>query len=217
MLSVTVKVVAVTDPVVVNNVIAPLVLLSVTPVVRDVACVTVPPDPVVYPTPPAPEDNMLEADNVVNAPVEAVVDPIGPGAANVAPPSVEALTAVLQPNPVFVVHVTAEAEVLHDVIDNAVGEADPFVALPTTVLVPIAATPLTGNPVALVKTAADGVPRLGVTNAGDVESAIAPEPLTAVPSAVATPVPKDVMPVPPPEGPRVPHTGGAALPAEISA
>lgn len=38
--------------------------------------------------------------SVVNTPVDAVVDPIGPGAANVAPPSCAAFTAVLQPQPV---------------------------------------------------------------------------------------------------------------------
>lgn len=43
------------------------------------------------------------ADSVVNAPVDAVVEPIGPGAANVAPPSEAALMALLQPIPVLLV------------------------------------------------------------------------------------------------------------------
>lgn len=48
---------------------------------------------------PAPETVPL-ADKFVKAPVLAAVEPIGPGAANVAPPSVAALTAELQPNAV---------------------------------------------------------------------------------------------------------------------
>ena len=36
----------------------------------------------------------------VNAPVDGVPEPIGPGAANVAPPNVAAFTLELQPNPV---------------------------------------------------------------------------------------------------------------------
>ena len=54
-----------------------------------------------------------------------------------------------------------------------------------------------GRPVALVSVAALGVPRLGVVNAGLVASTMPPEPVTFCPSAVATPVPNDVMPVPP--------------------
>jgi hypothetical protein len=42
-----------------------------------------------------------------------------------------------------------------------------------------------------------GVPRTGVTKVGEVARAIPPEPVTFCPRAVATPVPKDVMPVPP--------------------
>jgi hypothetical protein len=51
-----------------------------------------------------------------------------------------------------------------------------------------------------------GVPRTGVTKVGDVASAIPPEPVTFCPKAVATPVPKDVMPVPPLATGRVPVT-----------
>jgi hypothetical protein len=43
---VTVNDAGVADPAAVNMVIAPVVLLSVTPVVRDVPCVTAPPAPV---------------------------------------------------------------------------------------------------------------------------------------------------------------------------
>ena len=45
-LLVTVKVAAVAEPAALNRVIAPVVLFSVTPVVRLVNCVTVPPAPV---------------------------------------------------------------------------------------------------------------------------------------------------------------------------
>jgi hypothetical protein len=45
----------------------------------------------------------------------------------------------------------------------------------------IPVTPLvSGNPVAFVKTTADGVPRLGVVSVGDVERTIAPVPVTDV-------------------------------------
>lgn len=60
---------------------------------------------VAVPTMPAVLDGVivLVAWSVVNLPAAAVVDPIEPGAANVAPPSVAALTAVLQVKPVLVV------------------------------------------------------------------------------------------------------------------
>ena len=54
-----------------------------------------------------------------------------------------------------------------------------------------------GRPVALVNTTADGVPSAGVTSVGEVARTIPPEPVTACPSAVCTPVPNEVMPVPP--------------------
>ena len=43
---------------------------------------------------------------------------------------------------------------------------------------------VSGNPVALVNTAADGVPRAGVINVGEVERTFEPEPVDVV-----TPVP----------------------------
>ena len=65
-----------------------------------------------------------------------------------------------------------------------------------------------GRPVAFVNTPDAGVPRAGVTNVGDVANTNAPEPvsfvtaaarfaLEGVPRNVATPAPKEVMPVPP--------------------
>jgi hypothetical protein len=65
-----------------------------------------------------------------------------------------------------------------------------------------------GRPVALVKTPLAGVPNAGVTNVGLVANTKAPVPVSSVtaaarlalegvPKNVATPVPNDVMPVPP--------------------
>jgi hypothetical protein len=71
-------------------------------------------------------------------------------------------------------------------------------------------TGLVPSAVQVVNAPEVGVPRTGVTKVGDVASAIPPEPVTFCPTAaaklaeldgvpknVATPVPKDVMPVPP--------------------
>lgn len=76
---------------------------------------------------------VLLALRVVKAPVEAVVDPIGPGAANVAPPSVAALTEVLHANPVLVVQLSALADVEQLGIANAVTFAVDPVAFARTV------------------------------------------------------------------------------------
>jgi hypothetical protein len=65
-----------------------------------------------------------------------------------------------------------------------------------------------GKPVALVKVADAGVPSVGVTKVGEVANTKAPVPVSSdtavakladdgVPRKVATPVPNDVMPVPP--------------------
>lgn len=103
-----------------------------------------------------------DALSVVNAPVPgvplpmavAVSDTIVPSevredavtpAAKVAPVNPLAGTAaavmdVLQPKPVFVVHDSALAAVLHDPTESAVGTAVPEVAFPSTVLVACAAT-----------------------------------------------------------------------------
>lgn len=91
-------------------------------------------------------DTVLLAESVVNAPVLAVVEPTGPGAANVAPPSVAALTLVLQVKPELVVQFNALADVLQLGIANAVGLALDAVAFASTVFAAIAAMPLTPMP-----------------------------------------------------------------------
>ena len=75
--------------------------------------------------------------------------------------------------------------------------------------VPSPDTPvLIGRPVALVKVTLEGVPRAGVTSVGLLANTKAPDPVSSVtadakfaelgvPRNVATPVPNDVMPVPP--------------------
>ena len=65
---------------------------------------------------------------------------------------------------------------------------------------------LSGKPVQLVNVPALGVPKLGVVNTGDVVNAILPVPDTFCPSAPATPVPKEVIPVPPLPTAKVPAT-----------
>ena len=74
----------------------------------------------------------------------------------------------------------------------------------------IGRTPVTpvvsGSPVAFVSVTDDGVPSAGVTNVGDVAKTMPPEPVTFCPSAVATPVPNEVIPVPPLAIFRVPAT-----------
>jgi hypothetical protein len=76
---------------------------------------------------------------------------------------------------------------------------------------------LIGRPVALVRVADEGVPRAGVTSVGDVANTRAPEPVSSVtaaarlaelgvPKKVATPVPNDVIPVPPLATASVPET-----------
>jgi hypothetical protein len=65
-----------------------------------------------------------------------------------------------------------------------------------------------GKPVADVKTKVEGVPKLGVTKVGEVAKTAEPLPVSSVkaaarfaddgvPRKVATPLPKDVIPVPP--------------------
>jgi len=74
-----------------------------------------------------------------------------------------------------------------------------------------------GRPVAFVKVALVGVPRTGVTKVGEVANTKAPDPVSSVtaeakladdgvPKKVATPVPKDVIPVPPLATGKVPVT-----------
>ena len=52
-----------------------------------------------------------------------------------------------------------------------------------------------GSPVALVRTNADGVPRFGVTKVGEVARTMLPVPEGVAASAVATPVPRPLIPV----------------------
>ena len=57
--------------------------------------------------------------------------------------------------------------------------------MPPLAIGSVPVTPVvSGKPVALVRVAADGVPRLGVVNAGEVDKTTAPEPVEVV-----TPVP----------------------------
>lgn len=70
-----------------------------------------------------------------------------------------------------------------------------FVASAVAIPVPNPLTPVDiGSPVQLVKVPEVGVPRIGVTNVGEVVNDIAPLPLTLAASAVATPVPYPVVP-----------------------
>lgn len=90
---------------------------------------------------------------------------------------------------------------------KVVSVACPSSIEPTPKAVEVEAViPLTGKPVALVRVKAVGVPRSGVTRAGDVPKTNAPLPvsfvmaeaklaLVGVPRKVATPVPNPVMPV----------------------
>lgn len=87
--------------------------------------------------------------------------------------------------------------------------ADDGVAKNVATPVPRPLTPVDiGSPVALVKTPLEGVPRAGVTSVGLVANTRAPEPvsfvtaaakfaLDGVPRNVATPAPREVIPVPP--------------------
>ena len=85
------------------------------------------------------------ATRLVKDPVEAVPEPMAPGDANVAPPRVEALTAVLQVKPLPEVQLRALAEVLQEGTGKAVGEAGDAVALATTVLAACAPKLLKGT------------------------------------------------------------------------
>lgn len=88
---------------------------------------------------------VLLAVSVVNAPELAVADPIGPGAANVAPLSVAALIAELHAKPDALVHCSALVEVLQLGMATAVGDALDAVALARTVFAACVAS--AGNPI----------------------------------------------------------------------
>jgi hypothetical protein len=79
--------------------------------------------------------NWVLPPTVVPVMAAGVVPPMAPGAANVAPPSCAALMEVLQPKPVFVVQISALAEVEHEPTLRSVSLAVPDVALPLTVFV----------------------------------------------------------------------------------
>jgi hypothetical protein len=126
---------------------------------------------------------------------------------------------VLQPNPVPDVQISAFDAPEHDGSARADGVV--AVSAPRTVLAacdatlvsarpvpdqfpllmvtpegnaPLAMPVAAGSPVAFVRVTEVGVPRIGVTNVGDVEAEIAPEPFRALASAAPTPVPRPVMP-----------------------
>jgi len=123
-----------------------------------------------------------------------------------------------EPEPVS--SVTVEAKLAEDGVPNQVATPDPKEVIPVPPLatgkVPV--TPVVkGNPVRLVAVPLVGVPRIGVTKVGDVANTKEPEPVSSVtaaakfaldgvPSQVATPVPNDVIPVPPFATGRVPVT-----------
>jgi hypothetical protein len=103
-------------------------------VIVDVATSVVTLAPAGVPAPRLPFNAPPVLLSVVNEPVDAVVEPIGPGAANVAPPSCAALTAVLQVKPVPLVQSNALADVLQLGIENAATLAVEPVAFANTVL-----------------------------------------------------------------------------------
>ena len=103
--------------------------------------------------------------------------------------------------------VTADAKFADEGVAKNVATLDPRPDTPVEI----------GRPVAFVSVAAEGVPRLGVTNVGEVANTKDPDPVSSVtaaaklddegvPKKVATPVPSDVMPVPPLATGRVPVT-----------
>jgi hypothetical protein len=121
-----------------------------------------------------------------------------------------------EPLPVSSVKAPARLEELNEPKD---------VALPTEVIAPVKlalvvtlpAVRPEAVPVMFVPTKADGVPRAGVTNVGLLANTKAPDPVSSVtaeakladdgvPKKVATPVPKDVIPVPPLATGKVPVT-----------
>jgi hypothetical protein len=134
--------------------------------------------------------------SIVNAPVLAVVPPIGPGAANVAPSSVAALTALLHVKPALVVHVSAFAAVLHGGIANAVGLAVEALAFARTVFAAcVARSAVVTSPVAVKLLVTVGLLMLGDAIVGDVERTGEPEPVAAFARPVATPAPRPETPL----------------------
>jgi hypothetical protein len=116
-----------------------------------------------------------------------VVTPVPPLATGRAP-----VTPVVRGRPVAFVRVAAEGVPMFGVVRT--GEEDKTtLPVPVDVVTPVPpfatgrvpVTPVVkGSPVAFVKVAAEGVPRLGVVRAGDVERTTLPDPVDVV-----TPVP----------------------------
>ena len=73
---------------------------------------------------------------------------------------------------------TTKAPAVPTFTPSAVATLDPNPLTPVEI----------GRPVALVSVAADGVPRLGVVNVGDVARTMLPEPVVVLPSAVTVPL-----------------------------
>ena len=97
----------------------------------------------------------------------------------------------LQPNPVFVVHVSALVAAEHDPTASAVGEALPAVAFPTTVLVACVARLVNASrPVAV-----SAVVTVRLDTLGAVASTGEPEPVAAFANPAATPAPRPLTPV----------------------
>ena len=132
--------------------------------------------------------------------------------------------ALIVPTEVKLLAVTPAANVAPDRVPAAavtVISIEPLKATPLILrgVVNVAALPdvfwFKVGKVQLAKLPEDGVPRAGVTNVGEVANTNAPEPVSSViaaaklaldgvPRNVATPAPKEVMPVPPLATDRVP-------------
>jgi len=153
------------------------------------------------------------ADSVVNAPVLAVEAPtVVPFTVPPVIATVAAFCVEIVPRPKLVRDVIAEAKSDKLLALNAYAVSAPVAVTPklvravaasvapvpprTTESVPVVPATI-GSPVAFVSVAADGVPKLGVVKVGEVLNAMPPEPVTFCPNAVATPVPNEVIPVPP--------------------
>ena len=153
------------------------------------------------------------ADSVVNAPVLAVEAPtVAPFTDPPVTATALAFWVAIVPKPKFVRAVVAEAKSDKLLALNAYVVSAPVAVTPkfvravaasvapvpprTTESVPVVPATM-GKPVALVRVATDGVPKLGVVKVGEVLNAMPPEPVTFCPNAVATPVPNEVIPVPP--------------------
>lgn len=219
-------------------------MLNPTPLTAPLADKVSVDNPDVTVKPPATDPPALAA-MVVKAPLPRVVLPIGPGAANVAPPSDAALMLELHVMPDADVYPRALDDVLQLGTAMAVGDAvdpvafpkmvfaawvasDPGVTIPGAFSVPVivglaivgeiantgppepvaapdspVATPVprpdtpveTGSPVPLVSVTEEGVPRFGVVNVGEVDKTMEPDPVTAFPRELATPAPRPETPV----------------------